>query len=214
MGAKLSEIRNEYGKAKLSKKHIDPNPMGQLSKWLEEAVKAQTYEPTAMVIATVDEAMRPSTRTVLLKDIIDGKLVFYTNYESRKGVHLQGNPHISATLLWKELERQVHIEGKTEKVPASVSDEYFKSRPWKSQVGARISPQSQVIASRNTIKMTFAKEALKMGVGKVPRPENWGGYFIIPDRIEFWQGRKNRLHDRILFTKGEDNTWTIARLAP
>ncbi len=214
MKGKLSDIRNDYGKAKLSKKEVDPDPINQLNKWMDDAVKAKAYEPTAMIIATVGKDLRPSSRTVLLKEVTDDKLVFYTNYESRKGTQLKENPHISATLFWKELERQIHIEGKVEKVPGEVSDEYFKSRPWKSRIGARISPQSQEIESRNTIKMAFAKETLKSSIKGVARPEYWGGYYIIPDRIEFWQGRKNRLHDRILFTKVEDNSWKIARLAP
>ncbi len=214
MAGKLSSIRNEYSKAKLNKKQVDPDPIAQLHTWVEEAVKAKVGEPTAMFIATTGKDLRPSSRIVLLKEVVDGKLVFYTNYESRKGRQLEENPFISATLFWKELERQIHIEGKVEKVPTEMSDEYFNSRPWKSRIGARISPQSQEIESRNTIKRAFAKETLVTTLKGVKRPDNWGGYFIIPDRIEFWQGRKNRLHDRILFTKEGDHSWKIVRLAP
>lgn len=215
MDLKIAEVRTDYKKSKLSKKDVLQDPLKQFEKWLDEAIKSQVYEPTAMIISTVSEEGRPSSRTVLLKDIKEGVLIFYTNYNSRKAENLANNPYISATFFWKELERQVHIEGATHKTDASTSDEYFKTRPWKSRIGARISPQSSPINSRDDIKIAFAKEAAKF-VGKtIPRPNNWGGYAIVPDRFEFWQGRPNRLHDRIQFIKDpSQNIWKIERLAP
>lgn len=213
MKANLADIRQEYKKAYLSEKDVLKDPVAQFEKWLNEALHSDVPEPTAMIVATVDELNRPSSRTVLLKGIEDGKLTFYTNYDSRKGKNLIHNPFISATFLWKELERQVHIEGITEKVPVETSDAYFRSRPWTSKVGARISPQSHPIKSRNFIKLAFAKEAFLLAGKEVPRPENWGGFYIIPDRIEFWQGRPSRLHDRLVFTRQHD-LWKIERLAP
>lgn len=214
MKTNLADIRQEYKKSSLSKKHVESDPLVQFDIWLNETMISQVPEPTAMIIATVDEAGQPFTRTVLLKGVDEGRFVFYTNYLSRKGQNLAQNPHISATFFWKELERQVHIQGLTEKAPSHVSDDYFKSRPWTSQVGARISPQSQPIRSRNTIKIAFAKETFKLAGQEVPRPENWGGYYIIPNRIEFWQGRPSRLHDRIVYTRQANNLWKIERLAP
>ncbi len=214
MGTDISNIRKNYKLSSISKKNVDPNPLLQLEKWMNEAINKKVLEPTAMIIATVGKDLKPSTRTVLLKGISDTQLVFYTNYLSRKGRQLEENAQISGTLLWKELERQVHIEGKVEKASSKVSDEYFQSRPRASKIGARISPQSQVIKSRTKIKVWFAREALKVGFGEVQRPENWGGYYIFPERMEFWQGRPNRLHDRILYSRQDDQSWTIDRLAP
>lgn len=214
MKTNLADIRQEYKKASLGKKNVLADPVAQFEVWLNEALQSGVPEPTAMTVSTVDENRRPSSRTVLLKGIEGGKFTFYTNYLSRKGKNLEKNPFISATFFWKELERQVHIEGETEKVPAETSDAYFGSRPWASQVGARISPQSQPIASSETIKAAFADEAKKYTGQKVPRPEHWGGFYIIPVRIEFWQGRPSRLHDRIVFTRQQDHSWKIERLAP
>lgn len=214
MKPELADIRQEYKKSTLSEKLILKDPVAQFEVWMNEALRSSVPEPTAMVISTVDEKCRPSSRTVLLKGIENGKLTFYTNYNSRKGRNLSVNPNISATFFWKELERQVHIEGTVEKVSSEQSDAYFHSRPWTSQIGARISPQSQPIKSRNFIKLAFAKEAFRLAAQKVPRPENWGGFYIIPHRIEFWQGRPSRLHDRILFTQQADKSWKIERLAP
>jgi len=214
MTTNIADIRSDYRGVPLSKKKVDQDPVVQFEKWLNEAIHSKALEPTAMIIGTVGKNMRPATRAVLLKGVTDGKLVFYTNYLSRKGKQLEENANISATLFWKELERQIHVEGKVEKVPPEMSDDYFKSRPRNSRIGARISPQSQVIKSRTKIKVWFAKEAFRIGINEVPRPDFWGGYFIIPERFEFWQGRPNRLHDRVLYTKNADNTWKIDRLAP
>ena len=189
-------------------------PLEQFGKWLQESIDEEAEEPTAMTVATVSPEGRPASRVVLLKGIDQDKLIFYTNYNSRKGQHLNHTPYASATFFWPKLERQVHFEGKVEKVPPEVSDAYFDSRPRKSRIGACVSPQSQVINSRTEIMAGFLKIASRYLGKKVPRPSFWGGYAIIPDRIEFWQGRPSRLHDRILYTQQNDHQWKIERLAP
>jgi pyridoxamine 5'-phosphate oxidase len=210
----LAQVRREYTKKKLSKKSVNKDPLVQFTKWLNEALQADCMEPTAMIISTVSEDHIPSSRVVLLKGMENGRFVFFTNYNSRKGSQLQKNPNISALFFWPELERQIIIEGSVEKSSESVSDAYFGTRPWKSRIGAIISPQSKAIESRNTIKTAFVLEAAKHVSDSIPRPDYWGGYEITPARIEFWQGRENRLHDRILFSKTADNLWDISRLAP
>ena len=210
----IAQVRREYTKKKLSKKSVNKDPLVQFTKWLNEALQADCMEPTAMIISTVSEDHIPSSRVVLLKGMENGRFVFFTNYNSRKGSQLQKNPNISALFFWPELERQIIIEGSVEKSSESVSDAYFGTRPWKSRIGAIISPQSKAIESRNTIKTAFVLEAAKHVSDSIPRPDYWGGYEITPARIEFWQGRENRLHDRILFSKTSDNLWDISRLAP
>jgi len=153
-------------------------------------------------------------RTVLLKEVLEGRFVFYSNYDSRKGKQIAANPHVALTFLWHEFERQIHIEGTIERLPAAESDAYFAMRPYKSRVGARISPQSQPIPSREYIMMRFAAESLRFVGREVPRPENWGGFAVTPSRIELWQGRDSRLHDRFLYELQEDGTWSLERLAP
>jgi len=213
MNTNLADLRTDYKKARLTKKAVHKNPIEQFKLWLNEAIESEVPEPTAMIIATVSAEGRPSTRTVLLKGVEQDAFIFYTNYQSKKATHLAQNPNIAATIFWKELERQVHIEGQVDKVASDVSDAYFESRPWKSRIGARISPQSMPIESREVIKVAFAKEAAKYTGRKIPRPDHWGGYAIHPRSIEFWQGRSNRLHDRIRFTLTNDQ-WQIERLAP
>ncbi len=210
----ISQVRVEYSRAKLSVKSIASDPITQFNKWLNEAIDATCLEPTSMTVSTVSSDNTPSSRVVLLKGVTDGKLVFFTNYQSRKGTHLLTNPHIAAIFFWPELERQVNIEGVATKCPAAYSDAYYNTRPWKSRIGAIISPQSRPIESRTVLKKLFVLEATKHIAGTIPRPDHWGGYEIEPRRIEFWQGRPSRLHDRILFTKTGDNAWKIERLAP
>lgn len=210
----LSGIRREYTKGKLSKCRLSDDPIVQFRKWLDEAVAAGEEEPTAMIVATVSAEGHPSTRTVLLKGVEDGKFIFYTNYNSRKGRQIAGNPYVSLSFVWHKLERQVHIEGKAEKCTPEESDAYFTSRPYKSRIGARISPQSSVINSRMEIIRAFVGEAVRLAGQDVKRPDNWGGFAVTPVRIEFWQGRENRLHDRILYTLLGDGNWKKERLAP
>lgn len=210
----LRDIRREYSSLKLSRKDLPENPVSLMDQWINDAIKFGVKEPTALLVATADKNGMPSLRTVLLKEIDDSSIVFYTNYDSRKGRQIQENPHVAVSMLWHELERQIHIEGIVAKVDEKESDEYFDKRPYKSRIGARISPQSQIIPSREYIMALFVKESLKYTGRHVPRPEHWGGYRVIPDRIEFWQGRESRLHDRFLYTKDENGLWNINRLAP
>lgn len=214
MKTNIANIRREYSKNKLAKYNTSNNPLEQFNLWLEDAIRIGENEPTAMTVATVSTDGHPSTRTVLLKGIEDGKFIFFTNYESRKGQQLAGNPYISLSFVWHKLERQIHIEGKAEKCKPEESDAYFTSRPYKSRIGARISPQSQIIRSRMDIVQAFVHEAIKSAGKEIKRPDHWGGYAVTPTRIEFWQGRENRLHDRILFTLQENNNWKKDRLAP
>jgi pyridoxamine 5'-phosphate oxidase len=210
----IHNIRREYSRGGLARKNLSDSPLIQFQTWLEEAISAEVNEPTAVIVGTVSEDGKPSTRCVLLKELRDEKFVFYTNYESRKGKQLANSPYISLTFLWHELERQVHVEGIATKLPPEVSDEYFKTRPYKSRIGARISPQSQPIAGRMEIMQAFIRESIRFAGHEVKRPDNWGGYAVSPTRIEFWQGRESRLHDRFLYTLQSDQSWKIERLAP
>lgn len=214
MELNLNNIRREYTRGGLLESEVPDNPLVLFEQWLNDAIKAKANEPTAMLVATVSPEGKPASRTVLLKEIREGKFVFYTNYNSRKGNHLANNPNISLSFVWHELERQVHIEGSALKLPPELSDAYFRTRPYKSRIGARISPQSQPIANRMVIMKEFIREMAKNVIHEVERPEHWGGYAVTPIRIEFWQGRSNRLHDRILFTLKDDGTWIKERLAP
>lgn len=210
----LSDIRQEYTKGGLRERELPANPFLLFSRWLQEAIDAKVNEPTAVMIGTVSSEGKPSTRTVLLKDIHDRKFIFYTNYESRKGKQLAQNPNISLSFVWHELERQIHIEGTVEKVSSRESDSYFRKRPFKSRIGARISPQSHPIESRIQLMRAFVKETVRWVGKEIERPENWGGYAVTPTRIEFWQGRPNRLHDRFLYQLQESGEWDVHRLAP
>lgn len=213
MTDKIADIRQEYSKQKLNRNEVLDEPIGQFERWFKEANKSDITDVNACTLSSSSKEGRPSGRIVLLKGIEAGKFLFYTNYESQKGQELIDNPFASMTFYWKELERQVRIEGKVEKTSRETSEEYFLSRPRKSRVGAWISPQSQPIPSRIQLIRSFvAKEMTLMG-GPVELPPHWGGFAIIPDRVEFWQGRPNRLHDRINYTL-EDGEWTINRLAP
>jgi pyridoxamine 5'-phosphate oxidase len=213
MKLNIKDIRREYKKKKLNKINVDPNPFKQFEVWMQEAI-AREDDPTAMILTTVSADNQPSSRTVLLKELKDEQLIFYTNYQSRKGTQIENNPKVSVTFFWQKLERQVHFEGIASKVSPEESDEYFQTRPRKSRIGACISPQSKPIRDRNEIKASFVRLATQLIGQKVPRPDHWGGYSIKSNRVEFWQGRSNRLHDRILFQLKDDNSWSIDRLAP
>ena len=214
METKISEIRKEYTRGKLTQCTINDNPFEQFEEWLNDAIAHNADEPTAMIVATVSAEGHPSTRTVLLKGVENNKFIFFTNYESRKGKQLADNPYISLSFVWHKLERQVHIEGKAEKCLDQASDTYFSSRPYKSKIGARISPQSRVISSRMEIMRAFVKEVSKLAGHEISRPDNWGGFAVTPTRFEFWQGRESRLHDRIQYILQEDGSWKQERLAP
>ncbi|MCC2637884.1 MAG: pyridoxamine 5-phosphate oxidase [Moraxellaceae bacterium] len=209
----LAAIRQEYARHSLSPEDCLADPLAQFSRWLDEAIAAKVNEPTAMHVATVGEDGRPSGRLVLLKGIEQRRFVFYTNYESRKGRQLGANPFAALTLFWPELERQVRIEGRVEKVAPEASDAYFASRPYQSRIGAWASQQSQPLDSPHTLLARAAKFAAQHITG-VPRPANWGGYALAPDRIEFWQGRPSRMHDRIVFAQDAQGQWTKSRLYP
>jgi pyridoxamine 5'-phosphate oxidase len=209
----ISSIRKDYQLQSLSESDVKQNPIEQFGKWWDEAVASEIDEVNAMTLATVNAEGRPSARIVLLKGFDEKGFVFYTNYESNKGEQLSVNPYASLVFFWKELERQVRIEGTCEKVSEQESDDYFHSRPIGSQLGACASPQSSIIESRSVIENNLEKLQDQYKDIKIPRPAHWGGFRVVPHAIEFWQGRSSRLHDRIKFLK-ENQSWKIVRLAP
>lgn len=192
---------------------VQPEPLAQFDHWFAEAEAAGLIEPTAMVLATVDADGQPSARVVLYKGWHQGGLCFYTNYDSRKGAALAANPRAAATFWWDRLERSVRFEGQVRKLPASLSEQYFHSRPRGSQVGAWTSRQSQVVASREQLDARLADNERRYAEGEVPLPPHWGGYALVPERVEFWQGRLNRLHDRLRYRRAGDR-WLLERLEP
>lgn len=209
----ISELRNDYMLKTLDESEVDSDPILQFRKWMDEALKSNLYEPTAMALSTVNSEGHPSLRVVLLKQVSQEGFIFFTNYESRKGKELMQNPNAAALVYWSELQRQVRIEGYTEKIPKEDSDLYFASRPEGSKISAIISPQSQVIPNREYLEERILHFTSSLTNTNIVRPVNWGGFIIKPKKIEFWQGRSNRLHDRILY-KIENNNWKIERLAP
>lgn len=210
----IAEIRKNYSRHELTEEAVLTNPFDQFQVWLQEAIQAEADEPTALVLSTVNAAGRPSSRVVLLKDVSPEGFTFFTNYASRKGHELEQNPFAAITFFWPVLERQVRIEGKVVKVAPEISESYFHSRPRGSQIGAWASPQSNEIDSRELLEEANKKvEAQYPDPETIPRPPHWGGYQLQPDRIEFWQGRPNRLHDRIVYELQGQN-WHIKRLAP
>ncbi len=208
----LSSLRTEYGRSELSPKGVDPDPIRQFIAWFREAGEAGVTEPNAMTLCTATASGRPSGRIVLLKDVTQDGFTFFTNYESRKGRELAENSWASLVFWWREMERQVRIEGSVERVEHRASDAYFAVRPRGSQIGAWASPQSNVIESR-TVLEERAREVEERFAGEIPRPDFWGGYSLKPLHIEFWQGRRNRLHDRVRYSRA-GSRWKIERLAP
>jgi len=209
----IASLREDYRKAALGRDDLDADPLAQFETWFAEAHRVELKEPNAMVLATCDGQGRPFTRTVLLKKLDKRGLVFFTNFESRKAAHMETNPHVSVLFLWLELERQVSINGRVERISTAESLRYFASRPLASRLGAWSSRQSSVIRSRSLLEGKLEEMKRKFADGKVPLPSFWGGYRILPGSFEFWQGRRSRLHDRFLYSK-KDDTWEIERLQP
>jgi pyridoxamine 5'-phosphate oxidase len=208
----IADLRKSYEKAELSEDASAADPLKQFERWLNEAIQSEVPEPNAMTVATVASNMRPSTRVVLIKGYDERGIVWYTNYDSRKGKELAGNPFAALQFHWIELERVVRIEGRMEKISDAESDAYFHSRPLDSRIGAWASPQSQVIDGRGVLVTTAAKYAAQFMLNP-PRPPHWGGYRLVPDEWQFWQGRRSRLHDRLRYRLNEGN-WLRERLAP
>ncbi len=210
---KLHSIRTEYKFAELNENSIEKNPFKQFDHWLNDALNAKVKQPTAMAVATFGVDGFPDSRIVLLKDFGESGFTFFTNYNSNKGNSIAKNPVVGLHFFWPELERQIRVSGFAEKTSDEVSDKYFNSRPVLSQIAAVVSNQSSKIESREILQNDFDKEKEKIEGGNIKRPKNWGGFLVKPVKFEFWQGRESRLHDRILFEKGEEE-WLISRLAP
>jgi len=208
----IADLRKSYEKAELSEDASASDPLKQFERWLNEAIQSEVPEPNAMTVATVASNLRPSTRVVLIKGYDERGIVWYTNYDSRKGQELAGNPFAALQFHWVELERVVRIEGRMEKISDAESDAYFHSRPLDSRIGAWASPQSQVIDGRTVLVTNAAKYAAQFMLNP-PRPPNWGGYRLVPDEWQFWQGRRSRLHDRLRYRFNEGE-WLRERLAP
>ena len=210
----LEDLREDYTRDQLTFEDTDPNPLLQFERWFKAAEQSPVNEPNAMTLATVGENGRPKARIVLLKQVDKQGFVFFTNYDSQKGQDLEANPFASLVFFWDVIQRQVRIEGRVEKIAKADSEAYFQSRPKGSQIGAIVSPQSQVIPSREVLQEKVAQlEKEYESKEQLPLPDNWGGYRLVPDCIEFWQGRSSRLHDRIRY-RLEQNDWLRERLAP
>jgi pyridoxamine 5'-phosphate oxidase len=213
-GMDVAALRRSATGFALDREDLDDNPVVQFEDWFRYACETVPLDPNAVTLSTVDSKNRPSSRTVLLKWFDDDGFVFFTNYDSRKAVHIETNPNVSLLFFWSEAARQVKIRGTAEKISSKESLSYFLSRPRGSQIGAWVSSQSSVISSRSLLENKFQEIKQKFKNKEVPLPSFWGGYRVIPNEIEFWQGRRNRLHDRFQYTKQDDGSWTIERLAP
>jgi pyridoxamine 5'-phosphate oxidase len=209
----LAEFRKEYSSRGLRREELNPDPVAQFSEWFIQATELEVHEPNAMTLATVDQEGMPYQRTVLLKYYDKDGFVFFTNYGSRKAAQIAANPKVSLLFPWITLERQVIIQGSAEKISTAESLRYFASRPRESQIGAWVSNQSEVITSRKFLMQKLAEMREKFRQGEIPLPSSWGGFRVVPDAIEFWQGGPARLHDRFLYRK-TDTAWNIQRLAP
>ncbi len=206
-------MRKSYERAELDEAHVRPEPLDQFHHWFDAAMHAKVLEPNAMTLATADAQGRPSTRVLLLKGADERGLVWFTNYQSRKGQDLAANPYAAMQFFWGELERMVRIEGRVERVSDAESDEYYQSRPLGSRIGAWASQQSAVLSNREVLEEAWKAQQARLG-DNPSRPAHWGGFRLIPDRWEFWQGRPSRLHDRIEYRLQADGTWLTQRLAP
>jgi pyridoxamine 5'-phosphate oxidase len=209
----LSALRREYEFKDFTEINIDKDPIKQFQIWLDEAIDKKLTDSNAMFLATSTKDGHPSIRTILLKGLEDNCFIFFTNYESRKGIEINENPNVSLLFFWRELERQVRIDGVAEKISRKESEIYFHSRPYESQIAAYASTQSKVISNRDELEKKYNEILSKYEGNEIPLPGNWGGYKVIPNKIEFWQGRQNRLHDRVQFSKTNGN-WKVERLAP
>jgi len=209
----IKHIRKDFSKDTLDERNVEAGPISQFAIWMEEVLKAGIDEPNAMMLATVGHDLQPSARIVLLRDFGEKGFVFYTNFSSRKGMQIQENPKVALTFFWKELERQVRIEGEIKKITKEESDKYFQARPLESKLSAIVSPQSEPVVNRGFLENSRDQLRKKYHEAELVRPKNWGGYIVNPMKIEFWQGRTGRLHDRILYSLVK-NGWKIERLAP
>lgn len=209
----IANLRVDYSLQSFDEKDVKAHPFDQFAQWMEEAIHAQVNEPNAMTLATVKEDGSPSARIVLLKGFDERGFTFFTNYQSNKGLEIMANNKVALVFCWLELQRQVRVEGIVTKISSEESDAYFHSRPYGSQIGAHASPQSTVLRSREDLELKYAHFEQLFSKEAIMRPEQWGGFMIDPHKIEFWQGRSSRLHDRFLFTK-QENTWHLQRLAP
>lgn len=214
MNPKIADLRQEYSHKKLTEKKAEKNPFDQFKKWWKQVLEAKVVEPNAMTLATASADGFPSARIVLLKDLSEEGFVFFTNYGSFKGRQLEENPKATLVFFWKELERQVRVTGLVSRLDPKDNEAYFKSRPRASQLGAMVSPQSQVIESREWLTDQFKKMKRSSKGEDLACPANWGGYVVKPVIIEFWQGQPGRLHDRLQYTLAEDGSWKMERLAP